>query len=516
MMKHLHVESRRLGSALALIALLATTSTDAETLEPRTAVLWQPYVQWELTHEDAEGNPYEVVATATFAHAGSGERRITGMFYAGNHTWAFRFTGTRTGTWSFETAGPGNLGGHSGQVTIEPNPNPAARGFIGAERGRFVRQGPGEGEREAFIPNVWMNYRRWGHPAHAGWTDIRSTFGSAATVQAYLDDAQAHGCNAVHALIANSWFAKDVADASDHASENPDAATFQALERAILQAHARGMFVHIWAWGDQARGWTPVDVGGINGGADRRLQRYLAARLGPLPGWTMQYGFDLNEWVKPEQVRVWAAHLEDHLGWPHLLGARETHGFVSPMDMPYLAHDAQPTDDFRTTGIDLLEYANGRPVLLERRFSWRRNGVWDMPTTRRAMWQFAMAGGVGAIWGHYPPGSTPDKSGHYDAAVMRTHRDFWRHRFGLNLRPADELSEGAWVLREGRERYVAYREETDAITINLSSMSEPQPAVAVDTSLAYQEIDLGTLEPGEHTLGLERESDWAIGVGEFE
>lgn len=54
--------------------------------------------------------------------------------------------------------------------------------------------------------------------------------------------------------------------------------------------------------------------------------------------------------------------------------------------------------------------------------------------------------------------ASPYESEHYDAAAMRTHRDFWHHRFGLNLRPAGGLSEEAWVLREARDRYVAYGE----------------------------------------------------------
>lgn len=509
---------RVLGVTFA--ALLGADSVDAETLEDKTTVLFRPYAQWELRHHAGESNPFDVEAVATFTHKASGEKRTTGIFYTGKKTWTFRFTGTRTRRWTFETNGPGNLGGHRGSVTVEPNPDPAVRGFIGAHEGRFVRQGPGEEEREAFIPNVWMNYRRWGHSARAGWTDIDSTFGSADTVEAYLDDAQAHGCNGIHALICNSWFKKDVPTHRGHDSENPDRATFRALERAIVQAHRRGMFIHIWAWGDEARGWTPVGVGGVNGDSDRRLQRYIAARLGPLPGWTMQYGFDLNEWVEPGQVRAWAENLRQHMGWDHLLGARETddnNGFDAPDDLSYLAHDARPTRDFYSIAADLLEHAGGRPVLLERRFTWRRDSVWDMPTTQQAMWQFAMAGGVGAIWGYYPPGSSPHQPGHYDAALMRTHRTFWRPRFRLGMRRADGVSEDARVLRGGgSEHYVVYQQNTETIVVDLSQMNGPQPVVAVDAAEPYEEIDLGAIEPGRHTIKLSRRTDWAIAVGTFE
>ena len=61
----------------------------------------------------------------------------------------------------------------------------------------------------------------------------------------------------------------------------PDLRTFDALELLIRKTNAAGGIVHIWAWGDESRRQTPIRLGGKNGPADRRLQRYIAARLGP-------------------------------------------------------------------------------------------------------------------------------------------------------------------------------------------------------------------------------------------
>lgn len=75
----------------------------------------------------------------------------------------------------------------------------------------------------------------------------------------------------------------------------------RALDFLISEAHAAGVNVHFWAWGDGDRQWLPKPVsddfleGGNNGPGDRRLQRYIADRLGPLPGWPIGYGFDLSE-----------------------------------------------------------------------------------------------------------------------------------------------------------------------------------------------------------------------------
>jgi len=72
--------------------------------------------------------------------------------------------------------------------------------------------------------------------------------------------------------------------------------------------------------GDESRRQTPIRLGGRNGPADRRLQRYIAARLGPMPGWTMGYGYDLDEWAAEKDLREWHAHMHRHFGWPHMLG----------------------------------------------------------------------------------------------------------------------------------------------------------------------------------------------------
>jgi len=104
-------------------------------------------------------------------------------------------------------------------------------------------------------------------------------------------------------------------------SPNPDPRTFEALELLIRKVNAAGGVVHIWTWGDEQRKMTPKKWG-INGQADRRLQRYICARLGPLPGWSMSYGFDLQEWVNQNDLRKWHEYMHRHLGWFHFLGGR--------------------------------------------------------------------------------------------------------------------------------------------------------------------------------------------------
>jgi hypothetical protein len=514
--------SRAAPYLIPTLVLLTPLAVRAESLDQR-GTLWSPVLEWTLEdssfdEESSTINPFDVEARVTFVHEESGEERRTGMYYAGEGKWKFRFTGTRTGLWKFESRSErSHLNGKQGKVEIAPSQLPSASGFIVAERSRFARQVGKRGELEGFVPNIYMDYRKYGHPSDCGWTDVSRTFGDAEVLTNYLDEAERHGCNGIQALIGNQWFRADAPSSRDHDSENPDPKTFAALEQAIQAAHRRRMHLHIWAWGDEQRRWTPVRVGGVNGPADRRIQRYLAARLGPLPGWTMSYGFDLDEWVTSEEVNDWQEHLQQQMGWPHLLGARAAGRFAPPTTLDILAHDARPRDRFYDSATELLDRANGRPVLLERRFSYLRDDIWDMDTTRRAFWQLTLAGGVGAIWGHYPPNCAAYVEGNYPhPEQMRTHRTFWKHRFRLDMYPdLESVPPPTRVFTNGDDRLIVYREESTRIRLPLSQLESAQRSVAVDTRKPYEEIDLGLLSSEDQTWQAPHVSDWVIAVGDF-
>ena len=108
-------------------------------------------------------------------------------------------------------------------------------------------------------------------------------------------------------------------------------------------------------------------------------------------------------------------------GWAHLLIARDQESvrrgddfwFRAPDELPVYSVDDRPKrgwDFYRVARARLAGEAfvprddpdarlRPRPVLFERRFLHTRDARWDAPTTRRAMWQFALAGGAGAVWG---------------------------------------------------------------------------------------------------------------------
>jgi hypothetical protein len=246
--------NRRMQGTEALFALVLALSwtnatvwaAGADELD-RTGTLWAPYLEWSLENPSWPGNPYDLEASATFAHKESGEQRTTPMFYDGGNTWKFRFTATRSGSWSVRTSSAHEgLDGKRGTVTVQSNPDARARGFIVAHGNKYARQIGADGGLQAFVPNVYMNYRKFGNRDQCGWTGVSPTFSDPDMLQAYLDEAEEHGCNGIQALICNQWSSAGAASSRDHNSRNPDPKTFAALEQTIVAAHRRGMFLHIW------------------------------------------------------------------------------------------------------------------------------------------------------------------------------------------------------------------------------------------------------------------------------
>ena len=487
----------------------------AETSLDRVGSLWAPYVEWSLENPTIQGNAFDVIATATFEHRQSGERRTTGMFYAGGATWKFRFTATRTGSWSFTTRSTDtDLNGRRGKVLVEPGPPSQRTGFITHLGNKWARPVGPRRQLRAFVPQLVM---------YAGpRVFYRQPDKIDADIETFLVD---HGFNGFHVMGSCHWLDIDqrMSTAIEHV--NPDRRTFEAFELLITKVHAAGGMVHIWMWGDESRRWTPHRWG-LNGRVDQRLQRYLAARLGPLPGWTMGYGFDLDEWVVEDDLRRWHRYLHRQFGWPHLLGARDG-GPNRGLD-----HRRRQIDE----GLDYAGYEHHRPTFgvyraalaarpskptfSEDRFRIRQSREYadkdyNAEGTRRGLWQSTMAGGVANIWGHFPRGrdAWQGSARYEDARSIKTYARFFASRYLNDMSPAPD---GMCLRVPTGTHYVYYQEQTAAVAMDLSEMVGPQRAVAVDTAKPYRELPLGRLPAKKETWRAPYRSDWAIAVGEFE
>jgi len=477
----------------------------------RKGTRWRPYIEWSLKNPTHGKSPFDLAATVTFSHAASAEKRTTEMFYDGAGVWKFRFTGTREGLWTFKTtsADP-DLNGKSGKVTITKNPDPAAHGFLKKQGNKWAWQGT----ERAFVPQLVM----YDHPAafHKKPTKI-----TAAIKQFF----QTHGFNGMHTMVFCRWFDLDqTAYDKIKANPSPDRRTFEALEQLITRVHAAGGMVHIWAWGDEQRKMTPKRWG-LNKAVDLRLQRYIAARLGPLPGWSMGYGFDLDEWVKKDDLKAWHAQMHKRMAYHHFLGGRSggpNSGTNHKKAQIYEGLDYSGYEHHRPTYAvyaAALDARPGKPTLSEDRFRIRKKHTKDytMELTRRGLWHSAMAGGVANIWGNVLNGGTAagGSEAYPKPHQVKTYATFMDKRFSAGMSRANGLTNGYALRRKGNKQLLFYREGALSVDLDLSGAAGPLPAVAVDTKKAYKEISLGTLPAKKQTYKAPYKSDWAIAVGKF-
>lgn len=486
------------------------TAANSTALPAKTGKLWSPYVEWSLENPSFNGNPYDLVATVTFVHSASQETRTTEMFYADGSTWKFRFAGTKTGLWTFTTSSSdGDLNGRTGQVTI--NPDPDSPGFVTNFDNKWGRTGT----LEAFVPQYVMVSGPQNYYNNANRIN--------AEIQTFINE---HGFNGFHSPVFCRWFDINQPTCSQisGASPNPDPRTFAALEMLITEVYNAGGVVHLWMWGDSQRQQNPNFLpGGVNGPVDQRLQRYIAARLGPLPGWTMGYGFDLFEWTTSTQLNQWHNYMIGHLGWEHFLGARSSKNQLNQLSeaMEYSSYEQHRPD--YDMYVDTIEARPTKPSFSEDRFR-IGNGHpykdYNMEMTRRGLWQSAMAGGVANIWGNLlTDDSANDGTGtslpYPNPEWIKTYSLFFAGRFFLDMERCNSLTNGVCLTRPNQADFLFYRENTTSIRLDLSGMRGSQVAVVVDAKRPYQEISLGTLSAQNQTWTAPYASDWAIAVGEF-
>jgi hypothetical protein len=477
---------------------VAGTAT-AEHTPTGPARLWEP-VEWTFQNASYAGNPFDLVAKAVFTHAETAQEIRTELYYAGADIWKLRFTGTRTGKWRFVTeSSDADLSGLKGELQVEPNPGvPGFMTNYGSKWGRL-------GTNEAFVPQYVM------------YTDPPIFYRNPERIDADIREFfVGHGFNGFHIAALCRWFDLDKTRSNEIAAAdpNPDPRTFEAIELLLRKVHKAGGVVHIWAWGDEQRQMTPKKWG-LNGKVDQRLQRYICARLGPLPGWSMGYGWDLQEWVEEKDLRTWHEYMHQHLGWFHFLGGRAPDLTQIYDGLDYSSYQ-QHRPDYGIYVKAIQQYPD-KPTFLEDRFRVRKNVYpekdYDFDMTRRGLWHSTMAGGAANIWGNLLD-PRPDGMSHPypNKHQILTWSRFWKDRFHKELVRDNQLTDGVCLKAPGK-LLIFYKEDTDSIRMDLTELSGPIHAVAVDTRRPYEETELRVLEaqPGQ-IFKAPAQSDWAVAV----
>ena len=102
--------------------------------------MWE-FLEWDVANPSWSGNEFDVVATVTFTHTPSGSTHTAEMFYDASNIWKFRFTGAKTGEWTFvSSSSDSDLNALTGSITISPNPDPDARGFLTKQGNKYAIQ----------------------------------------------------------------------------------------------------------------------------------------------------------------------------------------------------------------------------------------------------------------------------------------------------------------------------------------------------------------------------------------
>jgi len=489
---------------------------------------------------DGRASPFDVEAVATFTNAATGDSFVTEAFYDGgadgSAIYRFRFTPTSLGSWSLATTSDvAALAGLSGTLDAVAANDPGSYGFLTTVDGRFAAPVAGTGEPTAIAYQVFMHGGSPLEDLGALPTDDGELRSALADL---LGEAASYGFDAVFVGVWHQWFQLGTSRSDRHDSVEPDPATFRVLEILCTMAHERGMFVHIWQWGDEQRLWSPLgipadadvpgDRGGVNGVADRRLQRYIAARLGPLPNWVLGYGFDLYEWADEDQVRSWAEYLLARAARPLMLTAIEqrrssqrlfdlgdtTLGLVSDAAAAEaaLADGGSPSDALYEAAVTALGAAGGKPVIFENRFLYQRDDLWTMDATRRAMWALTLAGGVAAVWGI--DWDLQAAFSHPEQLV--TYRKFWSGRLTGNLVSSANADGSLSLMNAAGDSGVVYAEATDVIS--LPPLPTGATTWAVDTLAEYERLPVTIPTPGPggssapFAWHAPYVSDWALAI----
>jgi hypothetical protein len=261
---------------------------------------------------------WDLEGSCLWTHENGTTRRASLLWYSGSgDTYVYRFGGSLQGRWTGRTSSPvAALDGLELTVEVGPSSNPNRIGWSGqlsGEPNAWAHQKGADGELVKRTPILIMmpDVRRW-HDDLPG-------------MQAYVAEFNDHhGFNGGHiSTIGRGWFEIDSTGGLRAAPPAPDARTFAALEAAASEWSERGGWLHLWMWGKGGSGDFSNLPGGYNGAESRRINRYIAARLGPVPGWSMGIGWDVEFWIDETKLKWWLDDLIPQLGgWHHWIGHR--------------------------------------------------------------------------------------------------------------------------------------------------------------------------------------------------
>jgi len=318
------------GRTLLLTALVLTCSSLPTSAQQSKDVELYHWVDFPVEAPQAADGmaKWDVEGSCIWTHEGSSVRRTSFLWYSGSaDTYVYRFGGSLQGRWTGVTSSPvAALDGLELSVEVTPSSNPKRTGWSGQrpnEPTAWVHQRGPDGKLVKCTPILIMM------PGVQHW------YNDPARMRAFVAEFKDnHGFNGGHiSTIGRGWFEVESSGSLRTAPAAPDVRTFAVLEAAASEWSERGGWLHLWMWGKGDGGDFANLPGGYNGAQSRRINRYIAARLGPVPGWSMGIGWDVEFWANREKLQWWLDDLIPQLGgWHHWIGFRYS-------DRPMMSED---------------------------------------------------------------------------------------------------------------------------------------------------------------------------------
>ena len=457
-------------------------------------------------------DPYDLNDGIVFTHT-DGTQILSRMYYTGGIDYNATFTPTIVGTWSYGViSGSSKLNGLTGTVEcLESN----ALGFL-TKTGNKWKWSNG---RE-FVPQLTQLAEI--NDYASGTSDLGIDM---------VDRIDDTGFNGVLVYsVGGRWF--HINSWTVGASESTfDQTTFETIEDIQAEAYARGACVVLWWWGSSAQGASPAQLStGVNGAFDTKLQKYIASRLGPLPGIVHSFGFDADKYMTIPQLYAWRDNINLYID-PHykqFIGARpagpnngQDHSLYDAWNdvFDYASYDhKKPT---YATFKAAVEH-NTKPVLSEDIFYVRTLDSNDYTETDvyRSLYISTLAGGCGGIYNYVGATSSgPNTSFSKPYLVKNYHQFFYgqTYRF-LSGMVADSsiITGNQYAAREGNGKYIFFNQDTTDVILNLSDMSGTQAIIYADAGTSnYTEHDAGNFLAGTHAFTNLGKRDWVFAVGDY-
>ena len=148
--------------------------------------------------------------------------------------------------------------------------------------------------------------------------------------------------------------------------------------------------------------------------------------------------------------------------------------------------------------------------MLEERHVYNRNGYkLNMDDSRRLMWWNTMVGGMGCWFGVMGKDTVfTDAEDYPNPEQLKTHGEFWKNRFLLNMQVDNRLSYGYGLKTPNNAQVVLYKENTNSIQLNVNLVGKK--CIVVDTKTAYSEK---TCNINDNEIKFPHQSDWAVAIG---